>query len=93
MTVNVPTELKRENILESRKTAGFVIMVLSILATVALATYMKTPPEIAIAALYVNAAGGLFTIGGQSLVDSVAKWRGPASVSTSETIRTTETVK
>lgn len=65
----------RENILGSRKTSGYVIMVLSILANVWLVSKMHTPNEIAIAALWVIALGGLYTIGGQALVDGVAKWR------------------
>lgn len=65
----------RENILGSRKTSGYVIMVLSILSNVWLTSKMHTPNEIAIAALWVIALGGLYTIGGQALVDGVAKWR------------------
>lgn len=74
MSSNEPVA-PRENILGSRKTAGFVIMVLSILALVYVATKLHTPEAIANSALYVIALGGLFTMGGQALVDSVAKWR------------------
>lgn len=74
MSSNAPL-VPRENIFGSRKTAGFVIMVLSVIALVYVTTKLGTPPEIANSALYVIALGGLFTMGGQALVDSVAKWR------------------
>lgn len=80
MSTNEPTELKRENILGSRKTSGYLIMVLSILACVALVSKMKTPSEISTAALWCIAVGGLYTIGGQALVDGIAKWKcGPSA--------------
>ncbi len=65
----------RENIFGSRKTSGYVIMVISILANVWLVSKMHTPNEIAIAALWVIAVGGLYSIGGQALVDGIAKWK------------------
>ncbi len=74
----------RENILGSRKTSGYVIMVLSILANVWLTSKMHTPNEIAIAALWVIAIGGLYSIGGQALVDGIAKWKSGTYTSTTE---------
>lgn len=65
----------RENILGSRKTANYIIMVLSILANVWLSAHTHVPIEIAIAGMWTIALGGLYTIGGQSLVDSIAKWK------------------
>jgi hypothetical protein len=93
MSANEP-ELSRENILGSRKTAGFVIMVLSILALVALVSKLHTPNEVAEAALYCIAIGGLFTMGGQALVDSVKNWRSGVQVSaTTETTNVNRTIE
>jgi hypothetical protein len=83
----------RENILGSRKTSGYVIMVLSILANVWLVSKMHTPNEIAIAALYVIAIGGLYAIGGQALVDSIAKWKSGTFTSTVQATPTTLTTQ
>lgn len=74
MSTNEPL-VSRENILGSRKTSGYLIMVLSILACVWLASKVHAPIEIATAALYCIAVGGLYTIGGQALVDGIAKWK------------------
>lgn len=61
--------------LKSRKIVSFVVMVLSVLALVYVSTKIGAPDNVSIQALWVIGAGGLFTIGGQSLVDSVAHWR------------------
>ena len=74
MSTNEPV-IQRENILGSRKTSGYLIMVLSVLACVWLVSKMSTPAEISKAALWCIALGGLYTIGGQALVDGVAKWK------------------
>lgn len=74
MSTNEPLQA-RENILGSRKTAGMVIGVLSILADIWLVSKMGTPSEIAIASLYMISALGLYSIGGQALVDSVSRWK------------------
>ncbi len=92
MSANEPTDLKRENILGSRKTSGFVIMVLAILSLVALVSKLHTPNEVAEAALYVICGGGLFTMGGQALVDSVAKWKSGPAVTSTQTTETNRTV-
>lgn len=81
MSTNEPLS-QRENILGSRKTSGYLIMVLSILACVWLASKVHAPIEIATVALWCIAVGGLYTIGGQALVDGIAKWKcGPATAS------------
>jgi len=79
---------------KSRKLAGFVILVFSVLATIALATFMKTPEAIADTGLYIIGAGGLFTIGGQALVDALtrSKWSAPSENSSTTTTATTSTV-
>jgi len=77
MSANEPLPL-RENILGSRKTVGMVIGVLSILADVWLTSKMTTPNEVAIASLYMISAIALYTVGGQALVDSVARWKSGA---------------
>ena len=59
----------------SRKLVGYLLLVISVLATLALTTYMGTPEEIAKSGLWVIGAGGLFTIGGQALVDAVSRSR------------------
>jgi hypothetical protein len=59
----------------SRKIKAFLWMVSSIIALVWVATTIHAPENVVIQALWVIAAGGLFTIGGQSLVDSIGKWR------------------
>ncbi len=91
MSTNEPT-VPRENILGSRKTSGFVIMVISILALVWLVSKMGTPNEIAVAALYMIAVGGLFTMGGQALVDAVAKWKSGPGVTSTQTTEINRTV-
>ncbi len=91
MSTNEPIAGQRENIFGSRKTAGFVIMVLSILALVALVSKLHTPNEVSTAALYCIAIGGLFTMGGQALVDSVAKWRSGIESTTSSSVKERET--
>lgn len=55
------------------------MLVISVLATLALTTFMNTPAEIANAGLWVIGSGGLFTIGGQALIDAVmrSKWGKP----------------
>lgn len=58
---------------QSRKIKSFLWMVVSVLALVALATKIGTPENVTIQALWVVAAGGLFTIGGQALVDALGK--------------------
>jgi hypothetical protein len=65
--------------LKSRKIVSFIIVLLGVIALVYVTTKIHTPENVAIQALWVIGAGGLFTIGGQSLVDSVAKWREPHS--------------
>lgn len=60
--------------LRSRKILSFVLLVFGTLATVATTTALHTPENISIQALWVIGIAGLFTIGGQSLVDSVAKF-------------------
>ena len=64
------------SVCKSRKLVGYLLLVMSVLATLALTTYMNTPEEIAKSGLWVIGTGGLFTIGGQALVDTVmrSKW-------------------
>ena len=66
---------------KSRKLVGYLLLVMSVLATLSLTTYMNTPEEIAKSGLWVIGVGGLFTIGGQALVDTVmrSKWGAPPS--------------
>lgn len=93
MSANEPLA-KRENILGSRKTAGMVIGVISILLDVWLSSKMNTPHEVAIASLYMLSAIALYGVGGQALVDSVERWKsGPQPTSTSETTNVTRTVE
>ncbi len=93
MSTNEPAELKRENILGSRKTSGFLIMVISILALVALVSELHTPSEVAIAALWTICGGGLWTMGGQALVDTMAKFKSGAPVSSTETTNINRTIE
>jgi len=76
--------------LKSRKLVGYLFLVLSVLATLALTTFMVTPEEIAKAGLWVIGAGGLFTIGGQALVDAVtrSKWSTPDVGTSTKTVLT-----
>lgn len=55
-----------------RKIKGFLWMVFCVTAFTAVTTLMGTPDEIAKTGLYAIAGGGLFLIGGQSLVDTFA---------------------
>lgn len=57
---------------------SFLVVVIGVLALVAVMTKMKTPDDIAIQALWVVGACGIFTVGGQSLVDAVTRWKGVA---------------
>lgn len=69
----------RENILGSRKTAAMVIGSLCILADVFMVSKMQTPSDIATTSLYMISGVVLSVVTGQSVVDSLAKWRsGPA---------------
>lgn len=55
-----------------RKIKGFLWMVLCVTAFTVITTVIGTPEEIATTGLYAIAGGGLFLIGGQSLVDAFA---------------------
>ena len=59
----------------ARKVKAFLFTTIGICIFVAMATLLHTPEQIAIHGLYIIGAGSIFTIGGQSLVDSIAKWR------------------
>ena len=58
----------------SRKIKSFLWLVVAISFFTAITTKMGTPDQIAVQGLYMIGAGGLFTIGGQSLVDSIQHW-------------------
>lgn len=57
-----------------RKTKSFIWMVVSVLLCVVVTTLISAPNSVAIQALWIIGFGGLFTIGGQSLIDSIEKW-------------------
>lgn len=79
--------------LKSRKIVSFILVVLSVLALVALMSYMGTPEHIATAAFWVVGSSGLFLIGGQALIDTVvpafASWKGGQKT----TVNSTTTIK
>lgn len=79
-------------VMQSKKIFGFILLVLGVLADVSLTTHMQTPPEIAIASLWIIGCGGLFTMGGQSLVDMVAKWKLPVQAGSTQSIREKERI-
>lgn len=80
--------------LKSRKILGFILLVLAVLALVAVVTHLHTPEAIAINALYMIGFGGMFTIGGQALVDAIlrSKWGAPSVPSESKVVTTESTV-
>ena len=57
----------------SRKIKAFIIMALAVIGCMLASTFAHTPADIATHALYIIGAGGLFTVGGQALVDSLGK--------------------
>lgn len=63
---------KRGMVGQSRKIKAFLWMTAAIIALVAMTTRIGTPENVSIQALWAVAAGGLFTVGGQSLVDVFA---------------------
>lgn len=71
-----------------RKIKGFLWMVFCITAFTVITTLIHTPEPIAETGLYAIAGGGLFLIGGQSLVDAVAA-RAAAGAPRGSTKRTT----
>jgi hypothetical protein len=60
---------------KSRKIFAFGCVFAAVSALVGIATYLGTPENVTINALWIVGFCGLFTIGGQSLVDSIAKWK------------------
>lgn len=58
----------------SRKIRAFLWMALSIMVCAALLTKVGTPEAVITQAMWIIGFGGLFTIGGQSLIDTVSKW-------------------
>lgn len=58
---------------DSRKIRAFIVMSIAITLFVIITTYTKTHTDIVTYGLWTLCAGGLFTIGGQSLVDTMEK--------------------
>lgn len=76
----------------SKKVRSFVVMSISVIVCVIATTFAHTPDNVAAQALWIIGFGGLFAIGGQSLIDSIEKWStGRSSISVSTTA--TKTVK
>lgn len=59
---------------DSKKVKSFIVMALSIISCVTATTLVHTPDQVAMNALWIIGFGGLFAIGGQSLIDSIEKW-------------------
>ncbi len=64
--------------MKSRKILAFGCVTLAVIALVCVAAKVHAPDSVTIQALWVIGFAGLFTIGGQSLVDSITKWKGGA---------------
>lgn len=77
-----------------RKVKSFLWLVVSVLICVYTTTKINAPNDVAIQALWIIGMAGLFTIGGQSLVDSIEKWAVTRSnVSLERTTSTSEVRK
>ena len=57
-----------------KKIKAFLWLVIAVNFTIAVASKVHTPETVATNALWIIGFAGLVTIGGQSLVDTVAKW-------------------
>lgn len=77
----------------SKKVRSFVVMAISIIVCVLATTMAHTPDNVATQALWIIGFGGLFAIGGQSLIDSIEKWSTGRSSIAISTTASTETIK
>lgn len=59
---------------QSKKVRSFLFMAVSVIVCVVATTMVHTPDQVAMNALWIIGFGGLFAIGGQSLIDSIEKW-------------------
>jgi len=58
----------------SKKVKAFIVMAMAVIIAVVAFTLVNAPPNVAMNALWIIGFGGLATIGGQSLIDSIEKW-------------------
>lgn len=76
MTDEIKTALMdscADGLTPGRKLKTFLWMVIAVIAVMGIATKIHTPDAIAIQALWIVGGGGLFVIGGQTLIDTVGK--------------------
>lgn len=91
---NIQTGTGDGGMTPGRKVKSFLWLVVSVLICVYTTTAISAPNDVAIQALWIIGMGGLFTIGGQSLVDSVEKWASSrSSVSTQQVTNISEVRK
>ena len=73
----------------SKKVKSFVVMALAIIVCMMAGTVSQAPENVITQALWIIGFGGMFAIGGQSLVDSIEKFAiGKSSVSVTNTNKT-----